>query len=163
MIRALLLFLLLPLAAFAQDPGATLLTIAGSRLQSGADKELEVNMAWLRALPQQSIRTSTIWTHQVDDFQGVLLRDLVAAVGTLGGSVRLQALDGYEVTIPLAELGLDAPVLAYLRNGQPMSVRERGPIWVLYPFDTHPEYRNETTYGRAIWQVTRISFVAPEG
>ena len=37
-----------------------------------------------------------------------------------------------------------------------MSVREKGPLWVIYPFDSDPEYQTEVIYSRSIWQLDRI-------
>jgi hypothetical protein len=44
-------------------------------------------------------------------------------------------------------------------DDRPMSVREKGPLWVIYPFDDVPEYQNETIYSRSIWQLDRIEVV----
>ena len=37
-----------------------------------------------------------------------------------------------------------------------MSVRDKGPLFVIYPFDEAPELNNETYYGRSAWQVKSI-------
>jgi hypothetical protein len=37
-----------------------------------------------------------------------------------------------------------------------MSLREKGPLWIIYPFDSSPEYQTELTYSRSIWQLNRI-------
>ena len=37
-----------------------------------------------------------------------------------------------------------------------MSVRDKGPVWVLYPFDAGAEYRTDLIYERSIWQLDRI-------
>ncbi|MFM7446066.1 MAG: oxidoreductase, partial [Tabrizicola sp.] len=52
------------------------------------------------------------------------------------------------------------PILAYLQNGEPMSVREKGPLWVVYPYDLKAEYQTEVTFSRSIWQLVRLDLVA---
>ena len=47
-------------------------------------------------------------------------------------------------------------VEGYLRNGEPMSVRDKGPLWVVYNFDSNPEFQTEVMYSRSIWQLDRI-------
>jgi hypothetical protein len=37
-----------------------------------------------------------------------------------------------------------------------MSLREKGPLWIIYPFDSSPEYQTELIYSRSIWQLNRI-------
>ncbi|RYH00603.1 oxidoreductase, partial [Salipiger sp. IMCC34102] len=37
-----------------------------------------------------------------------------------------------------------------------MQVRDKGPLWIVYPYDDTPEYRSEVIYSRSIWQLDRI-------
>ena len=47
-------------------------------------------------------------------------------------------------------------ILATRLDGAEMSVRDKGPIFVIYPFDDAPELNNETYFGRSAWQVKSI-------
>jgi len=47
-------------------------------------------------------------------------------------------------------------IVAYQLNGAPMSRRNKGPLWIVYPFDQNVDYQNETTYSRSIWQLAHI-------
>lgn len=38
-----------------------------------------------------------------------------------------------------------------------MAVREKGPIWVIYPMNDHPELRSDTYNDRLVWQLKEIS------
>jgi len=53
----------------------------------------------------------------------------------------------------------DGPLLAYLRNGETMSVRDKGPVWLIFPFDDEPKFQNEEYYSRSIWQLDQIEIV----
>jgi len=92
----------------------------------------------------------------VSRFDGVALRALLDRVEARGGSLIVTAINDYFAEIPVAEIGPQVPVLADERDGRPMSVRQQGPLWLIYPYDSGPEYRTETVYLRSVWQVRRI-------
>ena len=48
------------------------------------------------------------------------------------------------------------PIIAYERNGKEMSVRSKGPLWIVYPYDSNPSYKTEAIYSRSIWQLEGI-------
>ena len=73
---------------------------------------------------------------------------------------RLQPeIDRDAVTIPVAEVREYSVLLALDRDGRPLSVRERGPLWVIYPWQQHPGLDDRVHRQRAIWQLTRIDVV----
>ena len=127
------------------------------RNSSNGDGLARFDMALLDGLPRHSFATSTIWTEGVNTYEGVLLTDLLAAVGATGTNILAKALNDYEITFPVAEATVEGPLLAYRTNGEPMSVREKGPIWVIFPFDAVEAFRTEQTYARSIWQLDRIA------
>lgn len=114
------------------------------------------DMAMLQALPATEFATSTVWTDGVSTYSGVLLRDLLEHVGGDGRMLHATAIDGYRISMALSDLHEDGPIIAYLRDGAAMPVRDKGPLWVIYPFDSNPDYRNETNYARSIWQLEQI-------
>jgi hypothetical protein len=111
--------------------------------------------AMLKALPQTSFTTTTIWTEGAHRFTGVQLADLLDAVDAEGETLRAAALNDYEITMPVAE-ARDGALVAYAMDGEPMSVREKGPLWIVYPYDSDVAYQTETIYARSIWQLNRI-------
>lgn len=113
----------------------------------------------LAALPRTTIRTSTIWTEGEREFTGVALSDLVAAFGLSGSAIRARALNDYAVEIPMSDAAPGAALVAYLLDGRPMTVRDKGPIWIVYPYDADPRFRTETIYSRSIWQLTEIEAI----
>lgn len=115
----------------------------------------EFAFAELQAMPPTEVVTNTPWTEGVQHFTGVALDTVLD--GLRGAyTLQLTAVNDYSVTMPLAEVGPDFPVVAYARNGAPMSVRDKGPLWLVYPFDASPDFRNETVFSRSIWQLVRI-------
>ncbi len=137
--------------------GDVILTVSGAIQNTNDDGLARLDMALLDSLPRHSFATSTIWTEGVDTYEGVLLSDLLAAVGATGTSLLAKALNDYEITFPVAEATAEGPLLAYRTNGKPMSVREKGPIWLIFPYDAVEAFRTEQTYARSIWQLDRIA------
>ena len=122
----------------------------------GAGGERVYGMAELRDLGTAEIRTSTPWTEGVETFTGVPLARLLGDDAPAGGTLRLIALNDYEGVIPVADIELGTPVIAYWRNGSPMSIRDKGPFWVVFPFDEDERYNTEQVYSRSVWQLVRI-------
>jgi hypothetical protein len=47
-------------------------------------------------------------------------------------------------------------IVARLLDDKPMAVRDKGPLFVIYPFDARPELRNAIYYSRSAWQLRTI-------
>lgn len=136
---------------FAEEP---LLTVSGNVSADGG--EVAFDRAALEALPASTIVTSTIWTDGTHEFTGVYLSDLLAAVGAPTSGIRATALNDYSIDIPAEDAAPGAALVAYKMDGEPMSIREKGPLWIVYPYDTQAKFRTEVTYSRSIWQLDRI-------
>lgn len=146
------LFLLLALAgpALADDP---LLTVVGP------DGTQTYDETALQAFGPVSFATSTIWTEGQPTFTGVPLQTILTDAGIDQGTVSAVAINDYAVQIPVDEVTADYPIVAFQQDGQAMSVRDKGPLWVIYPYDSDPALQSEVTYARSIWQLVRIEAV----
>ena len=149
-----------PTLAAAAPPapeGPVLLTVTG-RLTSPntADGAALFDRAGLRALGTVELATSTPWTNGTPVFEGVLLRDVLQAVGAEGARLRATAANDYKVTIPVADAERYDVVIALRQDGAPLTLRDRGPLWVVYPRDDHPELRDDLHNGKWIWQLERL-------
>lgn len=155
---AALLLVASPLAAAELETpkGDIILTVSGaiSGHNDGSSAVFDAEM--LMSLPSTEITTQTIWTEGPQVFVGVSLADLLAHVGATGTSLAATAINDYSVEIPTGEIEDGVPILAYLMNGETMSVRDKGPLWVIYPYDSDPMYQSEVIYSRSIWQLDRI-------
>lgn len=157
------LSLLIPGMAVAQTlpppAGEVVLTVAGAVDRPNAGDVAAFDMAMLAGLPATSFRTTTIWNDGTQWFEGVLLRDLIAAVGARGRTIRAVALNDYAVELPMSDATDGCALVAYARNGAPMTVRAKGPLWIVYNYDSDPKYRTEVIYSRSIWQLARLEIV----
>lgn len=120
---------------------------------------LALTLEELDALPQVSFTTSTIWTDGDVVFSGVPLKALLAVVAGDGTAVEMVALNDYKVEIPISQLEEGAPIVATRMNGEVMSVRDKGPYWVVFPYDLDAKYQTETVYSYSIWQLNRLEIV----
>jgi hypothetical protein len=142
--------------ALEAPAGKVLLTVSGDVLARNSSEGAAFDMAMLEKLPQRSFSTKTPWYPEARKFTGVLLRDLLAAVGARGKTVKAVALNDYRVDIPVDEAQRHDLLVAYLLDGKPMPVREKGPLVLIYPFDSSPELRTAINYSRAAWQLKQL-------
>ncbi|HKX42208.1 MAG TPA: hypothetical protein VJO99_13705 [Burkholderiaceae bacterium] len=119
-------------------------------------RKVDFDLAMLEKLPQRSFTTQTPWYPTPRTFTGPLLRDVLAAAGASGEQLRLIALNDYKVSMPAADSRKFDVILARLLDGQPMPVRDKGPLFVIYPYDSNPELRSEMYFNRSAWQLRTI-------
>ena len=132
------------------------LTVTGDIAATNIDGAAVFDRAMLEAMEPVEFTTTTTWTDGPQEFKGVLLLDLLQVLGVAEGTLRAYAVNDYAVDIPVADAVEGGPMVAYLLNGQPMSVRDKGPLWIVYPYDSRSEYRSEVIYSRSIWQLDRM-------
>ena len=140
----------------AAPTGTPLLTVSGAIAQTNAAGAAVFDRAMLEAMAPTTFATSTIWTEGTSVFTGVLLADLLEAVGAEGTTLRAVALNDYGVEIPVSDAVEGGPIVAYARDGAAMGVRDKGPLWIVYPYDSTPAYRTEVIYSRSIWQLHAV-------
>jgi hypothetical protein len=47
-------------------------------------------------------------------------------------------------------------ILALSMDGRELSLRDKGPIWIVYPRDDHKELHDPVFNSRWIWQLDRL-------
>ena len=148
-----------PLAAPGSTGAPVILSITGAvRLHNDRDTAA-FDLPLLEALPRSSFATRAPWYPQPRKFTGVLVRDLLVAVGasdTRGTTLTAVALNDYRITIPANDLTRNGALLAYWLDDKPIAVRDKGPLLIIYPFDERPELRTALHYSRAIWQLRSL-------
>jgi hypothetical protein len=145
-------------AALALDrpSGPVVLTITGRVRQPNAGDRALFDMAMLERLPQHSFVTRTPWYPAAHKFTGPLLRDVLAACGAQGSNLRAFALNDYRVDLPFEDAQRHELLLARLFDDKPMAVRDKGPLFIIYPFDSSAELRTTVYYSRSAWQLKSI-------
>lgn len=146
-------------AACALDnpAGKVLLVVTGQITERNSPEGAQFDLAMLEKLPQTSFSTRTPWFPEPRKFTGVRLRDLLSALGAAQrGSISAEAINDYRATIPAEDWTEHDLLVAWRLDDAPMSVREMGPLLIIYPFDAEPKLRNAVRYNRAVWQLRRI-------
>jgi len=156
------------LSRFARTAPVTLLILAASSFQytpvsaaeiavsgGGIPKPALIESEQLDILSTHEITTATPWTGS-SRFSGPRFTDVLAQLGAKGSKVSLIAIDDYKVDLSMADIERYQPILALTMNGERLPPRGRGPFWLMFPFDDHPELQNDAWYFRAIWQIDRI-------
>ena len=145
-------------AAWALDvpKGKVVLSLSGAISLRNAATQADFDMDMLAALPQQTFSTHTPWFKEARKFTGPLLRDVLSAAGASGKTLTAVALNDYRVSIPTEDAIKYPLIVARLLDDQTMTVREKGPLFIIYPFDSHTELRNERYYNRSAWQLRAL-------
>ncbi|MDP3407192.1 hypothetical protein [Bosea sp. (in: a-proteobacteria)] len=136
--------------------GPVILTVSGKISNSNGPAGVTLDAAMLEALPSRVTVATTPWYPQKTRFEGPLGAALLDLVGATGTVLRVTALNDYAVEIPVADLRKWPVILATKIDGKPISVREKGPLFVIYPFDEEPSLYNELYFGRSAWQLKSI-------
>lgn len=139
--------------------GDVVLTVSGVPGMAHMGDVLQFDRESLAELGVVTVETSTIWTDGIQVFEGVPLVNLTTMLDLEDGTLRATAINDYAIEIPVEDAVEGGPIIAMLMNGEEMSIRDKGPLWVIYPYDSSPDYRTEVVYSRSIWQLDRIEFI----
>jgi hypothetical protein len=134
----------------------SILQVTGKITVKNAGKSARFDMKMIEALPQHSFTTSTPWFDKPVKFTGPLLADVLAAVKASGSSVNAVAINDYKISIPATDATRFKVIVARQIDDKPIPVREKGPLFVVYPFDSAAELRTSTYYERSIWQLKAL-------
>lgn len=97
------------------------------------------------------------WKKESGTYQGVRLRDFLRMVGAdKQPSLRFHGHDGYSVDIPQADWQNEDVIIATRFQGQPLNLRNKGPLRVIYPIPVAETYRRPEGIFRWIWMVDAI-------
>ncbi len=162
---ALLALLVMPLfaamaaaTALEQPSGHVVLTVRGDLEHSNSDGEAQFDRTMLEELNWQTVESHTTWTDGPQEFSGVLLRDILDRVGGGGSELVAIALNDYRVSIPIEDAADHGILLALDHNGRAMRVRDKGPIWLIYP-QTEADLRDPQFDEFMIWQLAVIEII----
>lgn len=162
---AVILFLTLPVLSLPLDLyaqslgfplGKVILTVSGNigHTNSGDKAVFDVDM--LEAFGVSTLELETPWTEGRQVFSGVLGSKILDAVAARGEIIVARAINDYRVKIPVSDFRRYPVLFALKQNERYMRVRDKGPIWVVYPWETFPELDNEETREKWIWQLSEI-------
>lgn len=160
----LIFFLTLPLisASYAAEAlpvpnGRPILSIDGSISVTNSPNAAVFDRELLLTLDQHVLEVETPWTDGVVKFKGPLLLDILKIAGAKGKEISAVALNDYAITIPYQDIENYPIIIAWEQDGKELHVRDKGPLWIIYPWGDYEELRAEVYYSRSIWQLKSIT------
>ena len=143
------------LAELAAPEGRVVLSVSGEIGETNVEGTAAFDADMLRALDWQEIETFTSFTEGPQKFAGPTLASLLAAVEADGQKMNARAINDYFVEIPVSHANAHNVILALEMNGKRMRIRDKGPIWVVYPL-SEQEAEKKPFDTEMIWQLDRI-------
>jgi hypothetical protein len=135
--------------------GPVILIVSGAIDVTNAPGEARFDRAMLETLGTATVATTTAWTDGVRRFEGPRLEDVLHRVGAHGTVLEAAALNDFRNAIPLADLKYGI-VLAMRMDGELLTPRHRGPLWIVYPRDAYPDLNDVRYDARWVWQLKSL-------
>lgn len=145
---AVLLMCLISMSGFANVDTILTADNHGEKTQFSLDQ--------LMAHADKEIITNTPWTDDNTKFVGISAKALLSLMGVAKSDLKVTALNNYWSTIPYDDIEKYNPLFALKKNDELMSIRDKGPIWVIYPLSEFNELSNEVLHSRMVWQVSKV-------
>ncbi len=139
-----------------QPKGPIVLTVEGAISHTNNGAKAVFDRAMLEKLGMHVSKTSTPWTDGVATFEGPLGKALLEAVGAQGETLVVTALNDYSASVPREDFYKYDVVLAMKKDGHYLRVRDKGPLFIIYPFDSDPGLNTELIHNRSVWQIKSI-------
>lgn len=133
-----------------------ILTVSGKIRNFNVGETAVMDRAMLESLGMTTIETHTPWYDQTARFEGPLMTRILDYVGAYGDRVMALALNDYATEIPISDFTRFGTIMAMKRDDVYLNVREKGPLFVVYPYDSDSELKQQKYYGRSAWQVAQL-------
>lgn len=129
----------------------TVLTIKGPK------RNIQYTLSQVEKIGLKKLVTSTYWPDDNGEFNGVLLRDLLRDAGIERSSrIKVTALDDYTTIIPREDWQKWDVLVATRHEKKVMSIRQKGPLRMIYPKDIGGEVAASDMRIRWIWAIKTI-------
>ena len=140
----------------ASPKGQVILSVTGRIANTNGPMRADFDRDMLQALGEGSITTSHSWADRPTTFTGVPVAKVLDAVGAQGTKIRAVAINNYAVDLDVAELRRYPVLLAMKADGVELRLRDRGPLWIVYPRDSYRELSDESHNFKWIWQLRSL-------
>ena len=146
----------MPAHALPPPTGEPVLTVTGAIDFPNDGDQAVFDQALLESLGVATIQTTTSWTDGVVEFTGPTVASVLDAAGARGKVLHAVAVNDYAVDLDADELRRYGAILAMRQGGRQLSLRDKGPLWIVLPRDRFPELMDEANNAKWIWQLRAI-------
>lgn len=136
--------------------GRVLLSISGHIEETNAGDRAELDRGMLEELGLVDLRTQTPWTEGEPLFTGVPLERVLDLVSATGSVVRASAANDYAADIPRSTIQEGGAFLAMTMDGQTLTLRDKGPLWIIFPWSEQPDLDRAELHNYAVWQLLSL-------
>lgn len=143
-------------APLPKPDGRAILSVTGKIGRTNDGKAARFDVTLLESLGRASFSTATPWYDRPMAFEGVPLQSVLQAVAAQGETIRAVALNDYASDLPVADFARFDTLLALKIDGKYLAISDKGPCFIIYPFDRFPELHNAKYYSRSVWQVSQV-------
>ena len=117
----------------------------------------QYTLSQLLQLPQHEILANIPWTNETHSYSGPYLEDVLALADTTGKWLTLYALDRYQISFSFDRIRQYKPILALTVDRKKLTVRTKGPIWLILPVDDYRELDAAIYHDYMVWQLIKIT------
>jgi hypothetical protein len=142
--------------ALPRPTQSPILTVSGKIGVFNEGNTARFDRPMLEAIGMASFTTTTPWYDGPVTFEGPPMAKVMSTVAASGDTVTAVALNDYVTEIPMHDFTRYGVLLALKRDGAYMPVRDKGPLFIVYPYDSNPDLRHRRFYSRSAWQLTKI-------
>lgn len=145
--------------ALRPPEGEILLRVRGvaPHLQNQRDAAA-FDLEMLQDLGVSSFTTKSPWASAAQTFRGTPLVALLQRLGIHDGELVARASNDFIATIPVSDAVPDGPLIAWEVDDKRLTLRNRGPLWLIYPFDSDPRWKFERIYSSSVWQLRSLEW-----
>lgn len=124
-------------------------------------KEFIFSEKQLEELPQKTFKTKHTWSNIAQEFSGPLLADVLKLVCANVRDIYMRSLDQYSVMVNFQTAEKYQPILALKINGQSLTIREKGPVWLMVDTDGY-KIPTRALDNMLVWQLYYIRILTSD-
>ena len=136
--------------------GTPILTVTGKIGTTNDGTAAQFDRDMLEQIGTVSFETATPWHKGVVRFEGVPLAKVLDRVGAQGASLVAVALNDYSVELPASDARDFPVVLALKQDGAYLPVTDKGPLFIVYDYDSVDGLASPKFYSRSVWQLRSL-------
>lgn len=141
----------------SNDP--VVLTVYGNiNINEHNYSHLDFTLSELQTLTQANITTAHPWSTEPRHYHGVDMNTLLDSLFNQQKilSLQLEALNDFSIAVNWEQISSYSPILAWQENKRVISRRNKGPLWLILPFDQVPKVQQADFLHFMVWQLRII-------